>query len=160
MAEEKVVPTLRPLRDLVYVRQDPLPEKASGSALFIPDSTKKHVFTRHGTVLAVGPGRLVCRRVEEVFGGPLAHARDGDTWESDEGERGGIPSHQHAIAIDPFGQQWITSLLRPQLKPGDRVMFPDFWGTCVGLETDPSLLIGPASDEDTGSGLLAVMEVE
>ena len=103
-------PSLHPLRDLVYVRQDPLPEKASGRELFIPDSTKKHEFTRYGTVLAVGPGKLNLETGARI---PMA------------------------------------------VRVGDRVMFADYWGDCVGLDTDPSLLIGPASGEE---GLLAVID--
>jgi co-chaperonin GroES (HSP10) len=132
-------PRLRPLRDLVYVLQDPLPEKDSAGRFYLPDSTKKHIQVRSGTVLAVGPGRLVCFEMDWPPVKPFDFTAPGvlEAWWRDDA---------HVM---------ITRRLPLSVKVGDRVSFPDFWGTCVGLETDPSLLIGPASGEE---GLLAVME--
>ena len=161
-----MTPILRPLRDLVYVRQDPLPEKDSGGRFFLPDSTKKHIQVRYGTVLAVGPGKLVCKK--EVL---LPYGTLDLTNATDVGELP-IPAKcpVGASIIDPFCkidvplslghnnetlEVWVTRLLPMSVKPGDRVAFPDYWGFCVGLDTDPSLLIGPASGEE---GLLAVID--
>lgn len=123
-------PRLRPLNDMVYVRQERIPDQAG--RFYIPDSARMGKQVRYGRVLAVGPGRLVCYQEET-----LDYAR------SDDGE------------FKVAETEWITKRIPPAVKVGDRVAFPDYWGICVLGEKDPSLLIGPASGED---GLLMVME--
>ena len=118
---------LRPLNDLVYVRQDRLPDKQGN--FFLPDSTRKHKATLYGTVLAVGPGKLVCYE-ETCWGTMPTLVRSAQPYEYTE---------------------WVTQRLPLSVKPGDRVAFMDFAGTCVGKDTDPSLLLMEESE------ILAVM---
>jgi co-chaperonin GroES (HSP10) len=141
-------PSLRPLNDLVYVRQDTIPLKSG--EVYLPDSTRKHKAVRYGTVLAVGPGRLVCR--EEVLrtDGTL----DLSLALSATLVGGKVPVY--GKILDPSGllrgpitiggkmDELVVSVAKRipvAVGPGDRVMFMDFAGTCVGAETDPSLLL-------------------
>jgi co-chaperonin GroES (HSP10) len=128
-------PKLSPLNDYVYVRQDRIPDKVG--SFYLPDSTRKHKATRYGTVLAVGPGRLVCYHADE------------------EPENWGKVANAHQITGQPLkllvtshftaevteGGWWITKRLPLSVKPSDRVAFMDFAGECVFADTDPSLLL-------------------
>ena len=129
-------PRLSPLNDYVYVRQERIPDQAG--RFILPDSARMGKVVRFGTVLAVGPGRLVCFQA--------------DDWKEEVDN--GYPE-----AAD--GAVWITKRIPLQCKVGDRVAFPDTWGQCVFADTDPSLLLGPETARETAQdyqdGLLAVM---
>lgn len=66
--------TLRPLNDRIVVELDP-PEDKTAGGLFLPDESLP--FPWKGTVLAVGPGRLVNKRGLSIRRLPVS-VREGD----------------------------------------------------------------------------------
>jgi co-chaperonin GroES (HSP10) len=157
-------PRLSPLNDYVYVRQERIPDKAGN--FYLPDSTRKHKATRYGTVLAVGPGRLVCYKELNVLPSAqnladytsfcpcceneckpvidsnlAASASCPCGWKWQEVAVSHNPTMLRNDGLPPIPGCWITKRLPMSVRPGDRVAFPDFAGVTVFADTDPSLLL-------------------
>lgn len=129
---ELLVTTLTPQEDRIIVWRDKA-ERFTEGGLLKPDEVLQKERPSRGTVIAVGPGKVV----DDAAIGNYIQAKI---------LRGMEVVHGKDLGFASLGSE-IQTMVKPNYKPGDRIMFGRFAGTPIDdPETGEELLIMRPSD--------------